>query len=83
MINFLKKLKKYTPTEFMAEDSHYDKSAADYAVNFNQLILTGSGVINDAGGQDAGIIVLHDRTDQIFRNDPAAFGDPVHVSPPA
>ena len=28
------KLKNYTPTEFMAEDSHYDKKSADYAVAF-------------------------------------------------
>ena len=34
----LKKLKKYTPTEFMAEDSHYDKAAADYAVNFIECL---------------------------------------------
>ena len=30
----LRKLKKYVPTEFMAEDSHYDKAEADFAVNF-------------------------------------------------
>ncbi len=34
----LKKLKKYTPTEFMADDSHYDKTAADYAVNFIECL---------------------------------------------
>ena len=34
----LKKLKKYTPTEFMAEDSRYDKAAADYAVNFIECL---------------------------------------------
>lgn len=34
----LKKLKKYTPTKFMADDSHYDKSAADYAVNFIECL---------------------------------------------
>ncbi len=34
----MKKLKKYTPTEFMSEDSHYDKSAADYAVNFIECL---------------------------------------------
>ena len=34
----LKKLKKYTPTEFMADDSHYDKSAANYAVNFIECL---------------------------------------------
>ena len=26
----MRKLKDYTPTQFMAEDSHYDKAAADY-----------------------------------------------------
>ena len=30
----MRKLKKYKPTRFMAEDSHYDKSEADFAVNF-------------------------------------------------
>ena len=30
----LKKLKNYTPTKFMAERSHYDKEAADFAVAF-------------------------------------------------
>ena len=30
----VRKLKKYKPTRFMAEDSHYDKSEADFAVNF-------------------------------------------------
>ena len=34
----LKKLKKYTPTQFMADDSHYDKAAADYAVNFIECL---------------------------------------------
>ncbi len=34
----LKKLKKYKPTEFMADDSHYDKAAADYAVNFIECL---------------------------------------------
>ena len=29
-----KRVKKYKPSPFMAEDSHYDKDAADYAVNF-------------------------------------------------
>ena len=26
----MRKLKKYTPTQFMAKDSVYDKAAADY-----------------------------------------------------
>ena len=30
----LRKLKKYTPTKFMAKGSYYDKDAADYAVSF-------------------------------------------------
>lgn len=30
----LRKLKKYTPTQFIAEGSHYDKDAADHAVCF-------------------------------------------------
>ena len=34
----LTKLKNYKPTEFMAEGSHYDKQAADYAVNFIECL---------------------------------------------
>ena len=30
----VRKLKNYKPTRFMAEDSHYDKSEADFAVGF-------------------------------------------------
>ncbi|MCD8097042.1 MAG: terminase large subunit, partial [Lachnospiraceae bacterium] len=30
----MRKLKKYTPTKLMAEDSYYDKDCADYAVAF-------------------------------------------------
>ena len=30
----MRKLKKYTPTKFMAKGSYYDKAAADYAVSF-------------------------------------------------
>ena len=29
-----KRVKKYKPSQFMADGSHYDKDAADYAVNF-------------------------------------------------
>ena len=29
---------KYKPTEFMAEDSRYDKKAADYAVSFIECL---------------------------------------------
>ena len=31
-VRFLRKLKKYIPTKFKAEDSIYDKDAADFAV---------------------------------------------------
>lgn len=34
---------KYTPTEFMAEDSAYSKKAADYAVNFIQCLCHTKG----------------------------------------
>lgn len=37
-VRHLRKLKDYTPTKFMAEDSHYDKAAADYAVNFIECL---------------------------------------------
>ena len=30
----MRKLKKYKPTKFMAENSHYDKAESDFAVNF-------------------------------------------------
>ena len=30
----MRKLRKYTPTKFMAKGSYYDKNAADYAVSF-------------------------------------------------
>ena len=33
-----RKLKKYVPTRFMASDSYYDKSAADYAVAFVEAL---------------------------------------------
>lgn len=39
----LKKLKKYKPTEFMAKGSHYDKSAADFAVAFIQELCHTKG----------------------------------------
>ena len=32
--DYVRKLKNYKPTKFMAEDSYYDKDAADFAVNF-------------------------------------------------
>lgn len=34
----MRKLKGYQPTKFMAEDSHYDKKSADYAVNFIECL---------------------------------------------
>ena len=34
----MKKLKNYKPTKFMAEDSVYDKDAADYAVGFIECL---------------------------------------------
>ena len=39
----LRKLKEYTPTEFIAEDSHYDKVAADYAVRFIECLAHTKG----------------------------------------
>ena len=40
----MRKLKKYTPTRFMAEGSHYDKKAADYAVNFIECLCHTKGI---------------------------------------
>ena len=37
-VRHLRKLKDYTPTKFMAEDSRYDKKAADYAVSFIECL---------------------------------------------
>ncbi len=39
----LRKLKGYKPTEFMAEDSRYDKVAADYAVGFIECLCHTKG----------------------------------------
>ncbi len=39
----MRKLKKYVPTKFMAADSHYDKAAADYAVNFIECLCHTKG----------------------------------------
>ncbi|ERJ95035.1 hypothetical protein HMPREF1992_00915, partial [Selenomonas sp. oral taxon 892 str. F0426] len=33
----------YTPTKFMAEDAHYDKGAADYAVGFIECLCHTKG----------------------------------------
>ncbi len=40
----MKKLKKYTPSPFMAETSIYDKEKADYAVNFIQCLSHTKGL---------------------------------------
>ena len=39
----MRKLKKYRPTKFMVEDSHYDKKSADYAVNFIECLTHTKG----------------------------------------
>ena len=39
----MRKLKKYLPTRFMASESHYDKDAADYAVNFIECLCHTKG----------------------------------------
>lgn len=39
----MRKLKDYTPTQFMAEDSHYNKAAADYAVRFIECLAHTKG----------------------------------------
>ena len=39
----MRKLKGYKPTEFMAEDSHYDKGAADFAVAFIESLCHTKG----------------------------------------
>jgi hypothetical protein len=39
----LRKLKKYTPTKFKAEDSVYDKDAADFAVMFIESLCHTKG----------------------------------------
>ena len=42
-VRHLRKLKDYTPTQFMAEDSHYDQAAADYAVRFIECLAHTKG----------------------------------------
>lgn len=39
----LRKLKNYTPTRFMAENSHYDKDAADFTVMFIESLCHTKG----------------------------------------
>lgn len=39
----MRKLKKYTPTKFKAENSIYDKDAADYAVMFIESLCHTKG----------------------------------------
>jgi len=41
--DFMRKLTDYTPTKFMAEDAHYDKAAADYAVGFIECLCHTKG----------------------------------------
>ena len=36
--DYIRKLKKYTPTKFMLPTSHYDKDEADFVVNFIQSL---------------------------------------------
>ena len=40
----MKKTSKYTPTEFMAKDSVYNKEYADYAVNFIESLCHTKGI---------------------------------------
>ena len=40
----MQKLKKYTPTKFMAETSRYDKKKADFAVNFIECLKHTKGI---------------------------------------
>ena len=42
----MKKLKNYKPTKFMAKDSHYDKSEADFAVNFIENLCHTKGIFS-------------------------------------
>lgn len=39
----MRKLENYTPTPFMAPDSHYDEGLADYAVNFIECLCHTKG----------------------------------------
>ena len=39
----MRKLTNYTPTKFMAKDSHYDINAADYAVGFIECLCHTKG----------------------------------------
>ena len=39
----MRKLKKYKPTKFMAEDSVYSKELADYAVSFIECLCHTKG----------------------------------------
>lgn len=41
--SYIRKLRGYKPTKFMSKSSHYDKSAADYAVNFIQYLCHTKG----------------------------------------
>lgn len=43
MADKMRKLESYKPTKFMSETSHYDNSAADYAVNFIECLCHTKG----------------------------------------
>ena len=40
----MQKLKKYIPTKFMAETSHYDPQKANFAVNFIECLKHTKGI---------------------------------------
>ena len=42
--DYIRKLKKYTPTKFMSADSKYDKDAADFAVMFIEQLCHTKGM---------------------------------------
>ena len=55
----MRKLKKYKPTPFMAEGSHYDKAAADYAVMFIESLCHTKGTwANDGGIESLGWLAV-------------------------
>ena len=61
MTMVMRKLKKYSPTRFMAKDSHYDKAAADYAVillRTNGSLMNSSGAIRNAFVQSFSILAM-------------------------
>ena len=46
----MRKLKKYIPTKFKAEDSIYDKDAADFAVMFIESLCHTKGINDTENG---------------------------------